>query len=97
VARQRFADDRDLAHLIEIKTAVAPEQSTVATCAGELAATVVQDVADNLLPESALAQSRAVSLASSARHAGVAGGLRVLPGSSLISPARRSARSRRRS
>jgi HK97 family phage major capsid protein len=61
VARQYFPADRDLAQLIELKGAVAPGQATVAAWAADLAAVVVQDVADNLLPQSALAQLRAVS------------------------------------
>ncbi len=63
VAKQHFADDRDLAHLIKLKSATSPAQTTVATWASELAAVVVQDVADNLLPQSVPAQLRAVSLA----------------------------------
>lgn len=49
----------ELAHLIEMKSAVAPAQTTatVATWATELVAEAVQDVADNL-PETALAQLR---------------------------------------
>jgi hypothetical protein len=38
VCRQHFADDRDLANLIELKGAVTPAQTTVATWAAELAA-----------------------------------------------------------
>jgi hypothetical protein len=63
VARQYFRDDRDLAGLIEIKTAIAPAQTTVTGWASELAAIVVQDIADNLLPQSALSQLRAQGLA----------------------------------
>jgi Phage capsid family len=63
VARQHFADDRDLARLIELKGAVAPAQTTVAGWAAELAAVVVQDIADNLLPASVLTQLRAQGLA----------------------------------
>jgi hypothetical protein len=40
VCRQHFAADRDLAHLIELKAAVTPGQTTVATWAAELAAVV---------------------------------------------------------
>jgi hypothetical protein len=46
VARQHFADDRELAHLVEFKSAMAPAQTGVAGWAAELAAIVVQDVAD---------------------------------------------------
>jgi len=64
VARQHFANDRDLRHhLIELKGAVTPAQSTVATWATELAAVTVADIADNLLPQSALAQLRNYGLA----------------------------------
>jgi hypothetical protein len=63
IARKHFADDRDLAHLIELKAAVTPAQTTVATWAAELAVDVVQDIADNLLPQSALAQLRSYGLA----------------------------------
>jgi hypothetical protein len=61
VARQHFSADRELAQLIEIRTAVAPAQSTVATWAAELAAVVTQDVAENLLPATVLAQLRQLS------------------------------------
>jgi hypothetical protein len=40
VCRQHFAVDRDLANLIELKGAVTPAQTTVATWAAELAAVV---------------------------------------------------------
>src|SRR4029450_2243398 len=63
VARQHFADDRDLARLIEIRAAVTPAMTGVAGWAAALAAVVVQDVADNLLPASALAQLRSMGLA----------------------------------
>jgi hypothetical protein len=63
VAKQHFGDDRDLSHLIEFKGAMAPAQTTVAGWAAELTAIVVQDIADNLLPQSALAQLRAMGLA----------------------------------
>ena len=52
VARE-FGTDRDLARLIELKGAMAPAQTTVAGWAAELVATVVQDIADNLLPQTA--------------------------------------------
>jgi hypothetical protein len=61
VCRQHFADDRDLVNLIELKGAVTPAQTTVATWAAELAAVVVVDIVTNLLPASALAQLRAAS------------------------------------
>ena len=50
VAKQHFAADRDLSHLIELKGAVSPAMTGVAGWASELAATVVVDVATNLLP-----------------------------------------------
>ena len=50
MAKQHFADDRDLAHLIELKAAVSPAMTGVAGWAAELAAVVVVDVATNLLP-----------------------------------------------
>lgn len=62
VAQQLFRDDIDLAHLIEIRGAVGPALSSQAGWASELAAVVVQDVADNMMPQSALAQLRAVGL-----------------------------------
>jgi hypothetical protein len=61
VAKQHFRDDRDLSRLIELRSAMTPAQTTVATWAAELAAVVVQDIADSLLPASALAQLRAAS------------------------------------
>ena len=63
VARQHFADDRDLRHLIELRAAVAPAQTGVAGWASELAAVTVADIADNLLPQSALVQLRNYGLA----------------------------------
>lgn len=48
--KQHFAADRDLSHLIELKGAVSPAMTGVAGWASELAATVVVDVATNLLP-----------------------------------------------
>ena len=61
VARQHFADDRDLRAPDRDEGAVAPAQTSVAGWAAELAAIMVQDIADNLLPQSALAQLRATS------------------------------------
>jgi hypothetical protein len=61
IAKQHFADDRDLAHLIELKAAVTSAMTTVSGWATELAAVVVVDIATNLLPASALAQLRAAS------------------------------------
>jgi len=61
IAKQHFADDRDVARLIELKAAVTPAMTSVATWAQELAATVVVDIATNLLPASALTQLRAAS------------------------------------
>jgi hypothetical protein len=63
VAKQYFGGDRDLAHLVELRGAVTPAMTGVAGWAAELAATVVQDVADNLLPASVLAQLRSYGLA----------------------------------
>jgi hypothetical protein len=63
VAKQYFGGDRDLAHLVELRGAVTPAMSGVAGWAAELAAVVVQDVADNLLPASVLAQLRSYGLA----------------------------------
>jgi hypothetical protein len=61
LAKQHFAADRDLAHLIELKAAVTPAMTRVAVWASELAAVTVADVAPSLLPASALAQLRAAS------------------------------------
>lgn len=61
MAKQHFAADRDLTHLIELKAAVTPAMTTVAGWASELSAVSVADVAPSLLPASALAQLRAAS------------------------------------
>ena len=45
--KQHFADDRDLTRLVEMRTAMAPATTTATTWAAELAAIVVQDIADN--------------------------------------------------
>jgi hypothetical protein len=50
VAKQYFGRDTDLAHLVELKGAVTPAMTGVAGWAAEIAAVVVVDVADNLLP-----------------------------------------------
>jgi hypothetical protein len=64
VQRQHFRDDRDLASLIELKSAVPPAQSSVAGWASELIATSVADLLDNLLGGSVLTALRAMSGAS---------------------------------
>lgn len=61
MAKQHFAADRDLTHLIELKAAVTPAMTTVAGWASELSAVSVADVAPSLLLASALAQLRAAS------------------------------------
>ena len=61
VARQLFGTDRELSQLIELKTATGPAMTSSAPWAGELIGTVVQDIADNLLPASVLSQLRELS------------------------------------
>jgi hypothetical protein len=63
VARQHFADDRELGQLIAMKAAIAPAQTGVTGWAAELAAITIADVADNLLPATALSQLRGIGLA----------------------------------
>lgn len=59
VCWQHFADDRDLANLIELKGAVTPAQTTVATWAAELAAVVVARDRGGLRDQRACGQSGA--------------------------------------
>ena len=59
VARQHFARDNDLHHLI--RAASGPAMTGVAGWAAELAAVTVADIATNLLPQSVLTQLRAAS------------------------------------
>ena len=63
VVKQNFPNDRDLAALIELRTATAPAMTGQAGWAAELVGTAVTDVADNLLGDTALAQLRARGLA----------------------------------
>ena len=58
-ARQHFARDTDLHHLI--RTASGPAMTTGSGWAAELAAVTVADIATNLLPASVLSQLRAAS------------------------------------
>ena len=76
IARQHFAADRDLAHLIQLKAGVSPAMTEVTTWAAELVGTVVADIATNLLPASALTQLRA---ASGQPYAFVEGGVVKVP------------------
>jgi hypothetical protein len=62
VAKQSFADDRDLQHLIELRAATGPATTTQATFAAELIGVTVADIAQNLLPTSTFAQLRSVGL-----------------------------------
>lgn len=57
VARQFWGDD------IELKSAVAPAQTTVAGWAAELLAVVTSELSDRLLPETVFAQLRQLGLA----------------------------------
>jgi hypothetical protein len=75
VARQHFPRDTDLSGLIEVKTAIGPAQTTVTGWAAELVGTTVQDIADRLLPQTALAQLRPHGLA----YAFLGGGLVSVP------------------
>src|SRR5262245_48742156 len=56
IARLLFADDQVL-----VKAATGPATTTGAVWAAELVGPLVQDVADNLLPESVLVQLRRAS------------------------------------
>ena len=62
VAKQHFAADRDLQHLIELRTISGPATTSTTAWAGDLVATVVADIAENLLPASAFSQLRALGL-----------------------------------
>jgi hypothetical protein len=53
VALQIFAKDCALMGVRELKAAIGPAMTTQSTWAIDLVNTVVQDLADNLLPESA--------------------------------------------
>jgi hypothetical protein len=62
VAKQSFADDRDLQHLIELRAASGPATTTQATWAAELIGVTVADIAQNLLPTSTFAQLRSMGM-----------------------------------
>ena len=59
---QHFRNDLDLAALTQLKTISSPATTTTTAWAGDLVATIIADVADNLLPQTALAQLRALGL-----------------------------------
>lgn len=62
ICRQHFGSDRDLSRLIATRAASGPALTTQTTWAAELAAVVVADIADNMLPSSAFSQLRAQGL-----------------------------------
>ncbi len=61
IVKQHFSGDRELAQLLEFRSASGPAMTGTAGFAAELAATAVEDLATNLLPQSALVQLRALS------------------------------------
>jgi HK97 family phage major capsid protein len=62
IARELFGTDRDLDRLMTLRAAVNPANTTVATWAAELAQTIIVDIADRLIPESAYVQLRRLGI-----------------------------------